>query len=188
MRCVCEPDQTPFPPPQGAPQRKTKKAVWPYKTSMYVRMYLMYALDCFFLQIAFNTSSHFYSGITDDEILEYQTITNLRLNLRRAHTDISSEEESYYAISEWFVYGTCLCNGHADQCAPLPEETGPSDKVCYINLYICFSYKLPLRCLPVVTVNIALLATIVKCVNRFIIMLSTCEALSTMLVFVKVCN
>ena len=155
-------------------------------------MYMCVAGVCIlllaFLQITFNTSSHFYDGITDDEILEYQNITNLRLNLLGTHAQLFSETERYYGISEWFVYGTCLCNGHADQCVPLPEETGPSDKVCYINPFICFSYKLPLRYLLVVTVNITLLATIVKCVNRFIMMLSICEGLLTMLVFVKVRN
>lgn len=141
-----------------------------------------------FLQTTFSTSSHFYLGITDDEILEYQNITNLRLNLLGTHANLSSETERYYGISEWFVNGTCLCNGHAEECAPMQGETGPSDKVYCINPYICFSYKSPLRYMPVVTVNIVLLATIVKCVNHFIIMLSICEALSTMLMFVKVCN
>lgn len=81
-------------------------------------------------QITFNTSSHFYSGITDNERIEYQNVTNLRLSLLRKHTAEAIETERYYGISEWFVYGTCLCNGHADQCAPLPEETGPLNKVC----------------------------------------------------------
>ena len=83
------------------------------------------------LQVTFNTSSHFYPNIPDEEKLEYQTITNLRLNLLGTHADAAVETESYYGISEWFVNGTCSCNGHADQCMPLPGEMGSDNKVCW---------------------------------------------------------
>ncbi len=36
----------------------------------------------------------------------------------------------YYAISEWTVEGTCMCNGHASMCVPAPGESISSDKVC----------------------------------------------------------
>lgn len=77
-------------------------------------------------EITFNASSHFHSEITDNEKLEYQTVTNLRLSLLGTH---GMGVESYYGISEWYVYGSCSCSGHADQCIPLPGETGSLNKV-----------------------------------------------------------
>lgn len=35
----------------------------------------------------------------------------------------------YFAVSEWVVEGTCMCNGHASMCAPAPGESIAQDKV-----------------------------------------------------------
>lgn len=35
----------------------------------------------------------------------------------------------YFAVSEWNVEGTCMCNGHASRCAPAPAEAIAQDKV-----------------------------------------------------------
>ena len=35
----------------------------------------------------------------------------------------------YFAVSEWNVEGTCMCNGHASMCAPAPGEAIAQNKV-----------------------------------------------------------
>ena len=35
----------------------------------------------------------------------------------------------YFAVSEWNVEGTGMCNGHASRCAPAPGEAIAQDKV-----------------------------------------------------------
>ncbi|XP_065918231.1 laminin subunit beta-1-like isoform X1 [Dysidea avara] len=78
-------------------------------------------------EITFDVSSHLFPGITEDEQWQYQTITNLRLQLLGTHA--VEETEQYYGIFEWSVYGSCLCNGHADECIPLPGEIEDDGKI-----------------------------------------------------------
>ncbi len=58
----------------------------------------------------------------------------------------SGLEFQYYAISEWTVEGTCMCNGHASICIPAVElgETINSEKVCVYScrLLLCGNCEL----------------------------------------------
>lgn len=53
-------------------------------------------------------------------------VTNLRVHLlrrqpcpcRTKHPDAAALPTEHYAIYDFIVKGSCLCNGHADQCVP----------------------------------------------------------------------
>ena len=64
-------------------------------------------------------------------MIEYRTITNLRVQLIRLNVNVLLNDECHqnFAVSEWNVQGTCMCNGHAGMCAPLPQESVASGKV-----------------------------------------------------------
>ena len=60
----------------------------------------------------------------------YQTVTNLRLVLMRVDVNLLLPVCSqHFAVSEWNVQGSCMCNGHAGTCAPLPQEPVVPGKV-----------------------------------------------------------
>lgn len=42
----------------------------------------------------------------------------------------------YFAISEWTVNGSCLCNGHATQCQPVAGESVSPNKVSYVMMTV----------------------------------------------------
>ena len=61
-------------------------------------------------------------------------MTNLRLRLVESFTIFSVD---YFAIHEWFITGTCLCNGHG-MCSPVTGDT-VEGKVSYwhkVYMYI----------------------------------------------------
>ena len=44
----------------------------------------------------------------------------------------------YFAISEWIINGTCMCNGHAEACKPAPLEDPFPNKVRTDLQLVCF--------------------------------------------------
>ena len=72
------------------------------------------------LQIDFSITDQVVPGVLSDlELLEFQTVTNLRLRLVEFFIVSGSD---YFAIYDWSVTGTCLCNGHGT-CSPV---SGPA--------------------------------------------------------------
>ena len=62
-------------------------------------------------------------------MVDYQTMTNLRVRLVNPFMNLGvNESYIYYAIYEWSIQGTCLCNGHGE-CAPLLGEELADGKV-----------------------------------------------------------
>lgn len=62
-------------------------------------------------------------------MVDYQTMTNLRVRLVNSFANLGvNESYIYYAIYEWSIQGTCLCNGHGE-CAPLQGEELVDGKV-----------------------------------------------------------
>ena len=55
-------------------------------------------------------------------------MTNVRLRLVRRHSVGMDMRYEYYAIREWSVQGTCMCNGHGT-CTPREEEQLTEGKV-----------------------------------------------------------
>ena len=89
-------------------------------------------------QVTFATSEHLPLGTSMSDSIEYMQITNLRVRLL-GQFDLSSTDYQYYSVGEWVINGTCMCNGHAAMCAPAPNETLATDKVCIV-------YKTALGC------------------------------------------
>ena len=88
-----------------------------------------------FQQISFSVSDQVSPGILDpQQMMDYQTVTNLRVRLVNPFANLGvNESYIYYAIYEWSIQGTCLCNGHGE-CSPLPGEELVDGKV---GLYVC---------------------------------------------------
>ena len=70
-------------------------------------------------------------------VLAYRQITNLRVRLiSMFQLQLPPNPMyQYFAVSEWVVEGTCMCNGHASMCAPAPGESIAQDKVRIITSY-----------------------------------------------------
>lgn len=63
------------------------------------------------------------------QMLDYQTVTNLRVRLVTPFANLGvNESYVYYAIYEWSIQGTCQCNGHGE-CAPVQGEELVDGKV-----------------------------------------------------------
>lgn len=86
-----------------------------------------YDFNC--IQVTFSTSQHLSSDSID--AINYRTLTNLRVQLldRFVEIELSEQRFQYYSVSEWLVWGSCLCNGHAATCTPANGETIATDKV-----------------------------------------------------------
>ena len=83
--------------------------------------------------MTFSTSEHI--PINDEERACYQTITNIRAVMLDFFPEvlISNRNFQYYGVREWIVYGSCMCNGHADTCIPRPGEEMAVDKVSMLE-------------------------------------------------------
>ena len=81
------------------------------------------------MQVNFLTSQHLPSDIVD--ATNYRTLTNLRVRLLDQFVElmISGQRFQYYSVSEWLIWGSCLCNGHAASCTPGVDEKMATDKV-----------------------------------------------------------
>jgi len=68
--------------------------------------------------MTFSTSQHI--PVTEEDAACYQTITNLRVVMFDLFPELRLSESffQYYAVREWIVRGSCMCNGHADVCIP----------------------------------------------------------------------
>ena len=77
----------------------------------------------FVMQVTFSTSQHVPPEAAD--ATNYRTITNLRVQLidQFIELQLSGESTQYYSLSEWLIWGSCLCNGHAALCTPASGET-----------------------------------------------------------------
>ena len=84
-----------------------------------------------YLQVTFSTSQHLSTSISQEVATQYKTVTNLRVQLLDYFQELELSQDSfvYYAISEWYVMGQCLCNGHSDTCVPLPGDQMVPNKV-----------------------------------------------------------
>ena len=73
-------------------------------------------------------------------MVDYRTLTNLRVRLVSPFANLGvNDSYVYYAIYEWSIQGTCLCNGHGE-CSPLEGEELVDGKVsllgaCVYNMY-----------------------------------------------------
>ena len=81
--------------------------------------------------MTFATSEHLLDASMSDT-MAYTHITNLRVRLLAQFDLGPNPGYQYYSVGEWVVNGSCVCNGHADTCAPAPGGTLVSDKVCTI--------------------------------------------------------
>ena len=81
-------------------------------------------------QVTFYTSQHLPEGTSSEESANYRRITNLRVRLLAQFTQDLEPGFQYYSVDEWVVRGSCMCNGHADMCAPVPGEELATGKVC----------------------------------------------------------
>lgn len=121
------------------------------------------------MQVTFSTSQHVLPEATD--ATNYRTVTNLRVQLIDQFIELllSGQQYQYYSLSEWLVWGSCSCNGHAAHCTPGSGETMTTNKViitsyhCYYVDALCCT--LTRRCTLDAYVNIALKGTTVKCVR-----------------------
>lgn len=80
--------------------------------------------------MTFSTSEHI--PLNSEESSCYRDITNIRvvmLDLFPEITIFSNSSFQYYAVREWIVRGTCMCNGHAAACMPRPDEERAEGKV-----------------------------------------------------------
>lgn len=65
-------------------------------------------------------------------MVDYQTMTNLRVRLVNPFDNLGvNDSYVYYAIYEWSIQGTCLCNGHGE-CSPLEGEELVDGKVSHL--------------------------------------------------------
>ena len=92
------------------------------------------------MQVTFSTSQHAPSGTAD--ATNYRTITNLRVQLMDQFIEVllSGERNQYYSLSEWYIFGSCSCNGHSALCTPASSETMTTNKVTIImiTIYNCY--------------------------------------------------
>lgn len=85
--------------------------------------------------MTFSTAQHISPNITRDAATDYQTVTNIRIQLLEVFDELQLNGDSYvyHAISEWYVNGQCKCYGHSASCVPQPgEEVIPSKVHCNI--------------------------------------------------------
>lgn len=89
----------------------------------------MCGYDCNSLQVTFSASQHLLADNTDS--INYRTVTNLRVQLfdQFVELDLSGPRFQYYSLSEWLVWGSCLCNGHTSLCTPADGEMLARNKV-----------------------------------------------------------
>ena len=92
-------------------------------------------LITFLMQVTFSTSQHSTPDALD--AISYRTVTNLRVQLidRFVEIQLSDQRFQYYSLSEWLIWGSCLCNGHAAVCTPANGEMMAMDKV-----HLCYHY------------------------------------------------
>ena len=85
-------------------------------------------------QISFSVSDQVAPGVLDaQQMVEYQTLTNLRVRLVNPFANLGvNDSYVYYAIYEWSIQGTCLCNGHGE-CSPLEGEELVDGKVSHLG-------------------------------------------------------
>ena len=71
-------------------------------------------------------------------MLAYTQITNLRVRLISMFESVrlAGTRYQYFAVSEWNVEGTCMCNGHASMCAPAPGEAIAQNKVQNVSCIV----------------------------------------------------
>ena len=81
------------------------------------------------LQVTFSTSQHVLPDSAD--AMDYRTVTNLRVQLfdQFVELELSGSSFQYYALSEWLIWGSCLCNGHASMCTPGSGEMLENNRV-----------------------------------------------------------
>ncbi len=81
------------------------------------------------MQMTFSTSEHI--PLPSEESACYRDITNIRVVMLDLYPEaiISNSSFQYYAVREWIVRGSCMCNGHADMCVPRPGEEVAEGKV-----------------------------------------------------------
>ena len=96
--------------------------------------YKLHSLSC--QQISFSVSDQVAPGILDtQQMLDYQTVTNLRVQVVTPFSNLGvNESYTYYAIYEWSIQGTCMCNGHGE-CAPVQGEELVDGKVGLCTLH-----------------------------------------------------
>lgn len=89
----------------------------------------MYGYDSNSLQVTFSTSQHLSPDTANAN--NYRTVTNLRVQLldQFVEIELSGPRFQYYSLSEWLIWGSCLCNGHASRCTPRDGETLATNKV-----------------------------------------------------------
>ena len=78
--------------------------------------------------MTFSVYSH---GFIDHDP-SYQLVTNIRLSFLSFNdtaTNTTDTCESFFAISELTVNGSCFCNGRAENCSQLETEASHTDKV-----------------------------------------------------------
>ena len=91
-------------------------------------MWLYFAFF-FIIQVTFSTLQHLPPEANN--AINYRTVTNLRVQLidQFIELTLSGQSYQYYSISEWLIWGSCSCNGHAAICTPGNDEVMATDKV-----------------------------------------------------------
>ncbi len=88
-------------------------------------------------QVKFSTSQHLFTNISQTTATRYRILTNVRIQLLGyfEELEVNGNRFVYYSISEWYVKGQCMCNGHSGVCVPQPGEESVDSKVRRMFLY-----------------------------------------------------
>lgn len=88
-------------------------------------------LSALFLQVTFSTAQHLSFNISEIEATRYRTVTNIRIQLLEyfEENELRGNSSIYFSISEWYVNGTCMCNGHSGICSRQTNDQVVPDKV-----------------------------------------------------------
>lgn len=134
------------------------------------------------MQVTFSTSQHLSPDAID--ATNYRIVTNLRVQFIDLFIEllISAQGNQYFSVSEWLIWGSCSCNGHAALCTPASGEAMTANKVTIImiTLYHCHYPWCSLlsvksrRCTLDAPVSIALKGIAVKCVRWDLIVSHGC--------------